>query len=303
MRLVVEAWGFVAVASVSAVVAAGCSSGLTPDGQYGAQCAQTARAGGFVLWLTSAGMDSTSGSAEIDGTVWDRPQPSFVPRTVVAAEGACALTEDDPGTSCTPSCAGDEVCTQDGTCVNWVAHSVGTVQLTGLDRPVSLEPPTSGFVTYSSGAGDVPYPGAAPGAAITLQTSGGDYAPFTLTAYGLTPLWQRAGALPVARDQPLTIEWNARSPQEPTRLVATVYLAGDLTDGGNVPGNPEIVCTFPDTGTGTVPASLLTRLIDLGVGSAPALGLERMTVGSTQIAPGCVDFQVLSQSDQSIVVQ
>ena len=62
------------------------------------------------------------------------------------------------------------------------------------------------------------------------------------------------------------------------------------------------MCNFPDTGTGTVPASLVNRLIDQGVGAAPMVRIKRATVSSTQITHGCVDFSVETSTSQPIVV-
>jgi len=55
-------------------------------------------------------------------------------------------------------------------------------------------------------------------------------------------------------------------------------------------------------GSGTVSASLVATLYAQGVGRQPLLALERSTVDSTHIAPGCVQFTVHSYASQPLVV-
>lgn len=287
------------------VATGGTGTGGTEGGAQAlyAPCSEGTQVGDFSLWLMATAMDSTSGSSVFNGTVWDRPGFSDHQHPVMS-EGACTLMELDPAISCTPACTGTDVCYTDGTCApNTVSRSVGTVQLSGLAAPVSFEPAAGDFMPYSSQPGQVPYPASAPGAPITLRASGGLYAPFTLAGSGLTPLWPRAGALTVTRDSALTFEWNAPDSAGRARVIAYINLGsnGGL-EGGGIPGAGNIVCNFPDTGTGTVPMALLTQLIDQGVGSAPLLSIQRMTVSSTQLAGGCVAFSVVAPSSQPIVV-
>jgi hypothetical protein len=236
------------------------------------------------------------------GMVKNRREMSDFQRAVVS-DGACTLMERDWGIPCTPACAGDEACYPDGTCApNPIGHSVGTVTLTGLQSGRSSFEPSGGTIAYAASADDLPYPPAAPGAAISLDTPGGDYAPFTLAGRGVSPLLPRTGTLAVARDQPLTIEWGAPSLPAATRLIASVNLGNDNQFGGSVPGAGYLVCNFPDTGAATVPTALLSQLMDQGVGAAPLLTMQRTTVSSTQITHGCVDFSVTTSATQPIVV-
>jgi len=280
-----------------------CSSALTTSdvGELYDPCAEGTWVGSFGLWTSPAG---DTGASALNGAVWDHREVSDHQRPVVS-DGACTLMESDPDIACTPACAGNDVCYADGTCApGSITHSVGTVTLTGLaSGQFSIEPYTGDYKAYASDAGDLPYPLAAPGAAIALRASGGDYAPFMLAGRGMTPLPQPTGPLAVARDQALVLAWNAPSLPAATRLLAYIYLGNDgVLDGGGVPGAGTVVCNFPDTGTGTVAASLINRLIDQGVGAAPSISLERTTVSSTQLAHGCVELTVLTPSHQSIVV-
>ena len=302
LRLSVSMWGVMGALAIGAGAAA-CSSDMTVSdgGALYSPCAEGTQVGRFNLGVAASGADT--GTAGFVGMVMDRPALSDFQRPVVS-DGACTLMERDWGMPCTPACASDEVCYPDGTCApTSIAHSVGTVTLTGLASGRStFQPPTDGIgaIVYAASPGDLPYPPAAPGAAISLDTSGGDYAPFTLAGQGVTPLQARTGALSVARDQPLTIDWGAPSLPAATRLIAFVILGSDspFPDAGT----GYVMCNFPDTGTGTVPAALVNLLIDQGVGAAPSLSMQRATVSSTQITHGCVDFSVTTSTSQPIVV-
>jgi hypothetical protein len=304
MRLRLEASLWVAGVLAIGAGASACSSGLTPPeiAELYSPCAEGTRVGDFSLWVMASGADT--GASVFNGRIWDHRSVSDYQRAVVS-DGACSLMENDPPIPCTPACAGDDACYPDGTCApNSITRSVGSVKLMGLlSGGVSMEPLTGGSIAYSSNPGDLPYPAAAPGAAISLVTSGGDYAPFRLAGRGVTPLLPRTGALAVTRNQALTIEWGAPSLPAATRLMAHIYLGGDGSlEGGGVPGAGHVVCDFPDTGSGTIPASLLDQLIDQGVGTAPLLSVQRLTVSSTQIGHGCVDFSVVTPGSQPIVV-
>jgi hypothetical protein len=289
MRLRLEAAMVAMWVTGALVIGAGapaCSSDLTaPDGaELYSPCAEGTRVGSFGLWTWPT---SDSGASALEGAVFDHPEVSDLQRPV-ASDGACTLMELDPQIPCTPDCTGNDTCYPDGTCApRSITHSVGTVTLTGLlSGRFSINPFVGDYMAYSSDAGDLPYPLAAPGAAISLRASGGDYAPFILTGRGVMPLPEPTGALAVVRDQALALEWSAPSVPAPTRLLVYIYLGNDgLLDRPGVPGAGTVTCNFPDTGTGTVPASLLNRLIDQGIGMAPVLTMERKTVSSTRRDP------------------
>ena len=67
-------------------------------------------------------------------------------------------------------------------------------------------------------------------------------------------------------------------------------------------GYDYISCDVPDTGTATVPASLLTTLRARGSRAFPFVALSRRTVDSTAVGPGCVEFAVESVTTQPLVL-
>jgi len=286
----------------------GCSGGgMTAEGGavLYSPCAEGTEVGSFSIWVMENPSNSNNGSSVFNGIVWDHAAVSDY-RRPLAAEGQCILTMPEPAIACTPTCTGTDACYPDGTCApNSISQGVGTVKISGLlNGARSFEPYEGDFRVYSSNPGDLPYPAAEPGAAISLRAAGGASAPFMLEGRGFTPLPARAGTqLTVARDQPLALAWDQPAAPVTTRLIAHLYLGGDgKLDGGGILGAGSITCTFPDTGAGTIPASLIGTLIDQGVNAAPLLQLQRETVSSTQIAHGCVSFSVATPSLQPIVV-
>ena len=56
-----------------------------------------------------------------------------------------------------------------------------------------------------------------------------------------------------------------------------------------------IICEVPDTGSHTIPAPLVTSLIDLGLSGWPLVEIARRSDASTSIQSGCVELLVYSQ--------
>jgi hypothetical protein len=235
--------------------------------------------------------DTTIGYTRFHGAVGTRESPNRY--QVLATEGSCHLRAL-PELNCAPPCTGGLVC---GTGNQCAAHpdfvSVGTVTLDGLGAPVEISPMGEvPVISYDQPVLDVPYPPADPGAPITLQTGGGDYAPFALTGRGIPPLKLTVPDLVVARGQPLSLTWTAPDAPGAARIKA------DLSVGPAAAPHAQIKCDLPDTGSAQIPASLIDQLFSLGVGEFSVITAARVTIDSTTIEPGCVEFWVSSPISQ-----
>ena len=271
---------------------AGCSSSPTTDD---GSCAAGTWVGGFQINV----MDSTNASPDFQGSVQERYVLKNSWRTIMS-DGSCELSELEPAMVCTPSCPVGDICSFDGTCVHAPGRSVGTVRLTGWgSSPISFEPNIGELSTYYTSdpnlldpVGAPLGPAPAPGTALALNASGGDYTPFSLTGRMITPLAFRSdAALTVRRGQSLTLEWNPPDQPGQTQIFAIVNFGAS--------GAGTTTCTFPDTGRGIVSAPLLpSSASDPSSAATYAVTLHRYTVTSTQIAPGCVSFSINSQADQ-----
>jgi len=260
----------------------------TPGNELYRPCAEGTRAGGFTLQLDSTG--TTTGETTFRGFVTDRPDDFS--RQPVASEGGCTLMRSTPWMAC-PSCADTGICHADGTCVTLaIGRDVGTVLLEGLPAPVVLQPaqPTTS-ASYQTAPGQIPFPPAALGTPITLSATGGDYGPFTLQGRTIEPL--RDTRTTVISNLTARIEWDP--PAQPSASRMNVWLdlgAADI----EIDAQPRsyITCDFPDTGSATIPISLVAAHVRDGISLMPLLMLTRETVDSVELAPGCVDFKVQS---------
>jgi hypothetical protein len=167
--------------------------------------------------------------------------------------------------------------------------SVGVLTLGGLAAPVAVSPMgTSPSIDYDQILSNLPFPPVTPNAPITLQTGGGDFAPFTLMGLGIQPLALTTTDLVVTRDQPLSLTWAVPDPP------GAAQIRINLTVGPAAPPHGDIECDFPDTGSAQIPASLINQLFDLGVSNSAFVNAARVTIDSSTIASGCVEFWVSS---------
>jgi len=232
--------------------------------------------GGFTLV-------STEQLALATGAVTD----GVVPITVlepVGTEGDCVLLRQN-NPFCNPSCAANETCDFDGSCVPYpLEQDVGTVTLDGLSEPIEMTPTPPGFSYYATGLDNPPY---APGDLLTLTATGGErIAPFQLHGVGGTPLETDGEMWIVDRDVDTLLHWTP--PEEGARTRVHALISIDLH--GITP--VQLECDFADTGQGTVPGSLLSQLIDFGVTGIPTGKITRWTVDSTHQGDACIDFSI-----------
>jgi hypothetical protein len=159
--------------------------------------------------------------------------------------------------------------------------TVGPVTITGLEKAVAMSPPTY-FDT------NMPHPAFLPAAAITLKAEGGDYPGFTLFGQGFAPIIIPKETWLLKMGEPLTITWTPDSSAE----FARVRLKLNIDQHGNSP--VELVCELKDTGSSTIPSSLIDQLLGFGVTGFPSAHVTRHTLDSTTVGPGCVRFEVYS---------
>ena len=77
----------------------------------------------------------------------------------------------------------------------------------------------------------------------------------------------------------MPLAWNA--PAMPD--IARVQIRLDISHHGGKKG--EIDCDVPDTGSFTIPASLVTELVDLGLAGFPTIQVAREVSGTSQAQP------------------
>jgi hypothetical protein len=94
----------------------------------------------------------------------------------------------------------------------------------------------------------------------------------------------------------LPFTWTAPAGGGASRILVEV----EIGHHGGVAAH--INCDLPDTGSGEIPASLVTALIAEGVHGFPTLSLTRRTIASTNVGAGCVDLAVAATVSREITV-
>ena len=253
-------------------------------------CQTSERIGGFGIQVTPP-TDTTPGSTQLGGSVNDKVSPYDVWDTI-AEEGECQVVVG-PSLSCSPGCANGEECAGNNQCITSpMGLDVGTVTVAGLSLPISANmlPNNTYYAPINA------YPPFAPGDSVALTAAGADIAGFTLRGVGIEPIEVPTTTFAITPGEPLTLTWTAPSGASASRI----GLSLDIAHHGNIAA--KLLCDVPDTGSYTIPAAMLTALIDRGVAGFPLVNFIRRTVDSTTTASGCVDFAVASARERQLTL-
>ena len=210
------------------------------------------------------------------------------PRTVAAVEGGCQLLKPT-SVFCSPECdVSAEVCSMAGVCVPKPAlHSVGTVTVSGVGtEDMVLEPMSATNPIYQPGS--VPFPPCSEGDTVTVSAAGADYPAFTVATPCVQPLEVVEDVIDMAPNQDASFTTNAPAQTGQSRILINV----DISHHGGFKG--EIVCDLPDTGTVTIPANLVTQLIELGWAGYPSLTVTRVSSAVASVDTGQVELAIES---------
>ena len=253
------------------------------DPVYGTPCPDNTRVGAFEI----AHWDFYSSVA---GEVAEGVIPLTVLQPVAQVGDCRLLRKENP--FCDPPCGAGQLCDHDGSCVPYPANqSVGSVTVTGLKVPVSMEPnATAGYADTT-----VPLPMFDPGAQIDLTAAGDVLEGFSMTAWGVEELEVPEQLLTMTKGAPLDVSWT------PWDGPARLYMLLNVDQHGNSPGS--LICDVPDTGSYTIDAELITKLLELGVSGFATFDLYRRTVDSAMLAPGCVELRVFSYRPGQLSVE
>lgn len=268
----------------------GGSGGGAAVGEISRPCPDATHVGGFELTVV-APTATVAGYAQLIGTVQDKPNPGKI-WTAAATAGDCRLMV---GPTCSATCALPTVC--DGaTCVAGpAAKPVGTVTVTGLGAPISAAPNSQkNYYAPTTAAGFPPF---AVGAEVQLAAAGGDYAAFTLRGRGFPLVETPATTLPFEKGKPFSVTWTA----PPAPVASRMFMKVDIAFHGGV--DAQIQCDLPDTGSATVPASLVDALLERGVAGFPSAFLIRRTVDSVDMGGKCIDFAITNTFNGTTGIQ
>jgi hypothetical protein len=256
-------------------------------------CDPASRVGGFTLELVPPDPSvSKPGTAQVAGSIQNGVDASQL-WVAQASEGDCKLL-GLPIPFCDPACGSDKpICTAQNKCIaEPMPQDVGTVTLGGLASPATAM--KTGAKYYSPI--NMPYPPYGPDAEIELRASGGVYKPFTLHGRGIAPLGFTGTGVKVFRNQPLAVHWTPPVDSSYDRIVISL----DIGHHGGIAARIE--CDVADSGSTTIPTTLINKLLDKGTAGFPSINVKRRTVDSTTVGAGCADFVVASPVEAVIEV-
>jgi hypothetical protein len=141
-----------------------------------------------------------------------------------------------------------------------------------------------------------PYPPFSSGAAISLRNAGATIPAFSLETTGVEPLVFAGTNLTMRNGEALPFTWTAPAAGSGSRILAEI----EIGHHGGVAA--QINCDLPDTGSGEIPAALVSALIAEGVHGFPTITLTRRTVASTNLSVGCVDLAVAATIQRELGV-
>jgi hypothetical protein len=246
---------------------------------------------------TPATPDFTS----IQGLVASGPRVPNLQLNLTATEGECRLyTPTAP--FCNPACTGG-TCVTGGKCVpDPQPRNVGTVTIAGVATtqpgPLSMAPDPPAYIYQPSVDVKVSFPPFAEGAVVMLSASGADLPAFQIAGQGIRLLEVPSQApIPVAKGKAVPVRWTAPGKPELTRVEVTI----DISHHGGFKGS--ITCDTADSGSLDIPATLVGKLIDLGVAGWPTVAIKRRATASVQLASGRVDLNVTSERDLPLMIE
>jgi hypothetical protein len=205
------------------------------------------------------------------GRFFAGPQPEILSLEASSTDGDCTLFIPR-APFCSEPCA-PAVCTADDVCTDYPEpRHVGTLTLSGLGEPLSLEP-TSTKIVYQSPS--LAYPPCEAGAPVTASASG-----VSVQAECIAPL-ELTGPdpIPVTAGAPVQLSWLPAAAGAQSRVLIKL----DVSHHGGSKG--EIDCEVADTGSYEISAALVSELLGLGLAGFPTINLDRISVGADASNP------------------
>jgi hypothetical protein len=288
-------------AGASGAAGAGAAAGSTGAGGAAGAAGSNALLGGFTITMVAEAPASGTVAAipahtTLIGKVYDGAYPETTRWTAVESSGGCELSTPSVP-YCSPNCANGMACVGTGTCATYpTSQNVGTVSVTGLGANFSLEAGPSN--TYQPDATvQFAYPPFTEGASVQIDAAGGTLEHFILQGKGIAPLvLSGTGAYALATGSPLALAWTAPGAAIGSRV--KVHL--DISHHGGSKGRIE--CDVDDTGSLSIPASLITKLVNLGVAGFPTVSVSRVFSSEATIPPGKVSLTITAPIERAVTV-
>ena len=267
-------------------------SGTTPSGEdpttvpLNGVCDLADDYGGFVV-------EAYDEYSIVSGSIADGVVPITV-LELIGSDGDCEVKRRN-NPFCDPSCESGQTCDFDGNCITYPSNQdLGVVTVLGLDENVEMEAVVPGNTYFNT---SLPHPAFSGGELIELQMPGGTYGPVTLFGVGVEELSATDKEWRVESGYDLIVTWD---PPAGEVIRSEITLRINIDQHGTSPSS--VYCTFEDDGEGTVPASVVQQLVEVGVSGFPSGLIVRRTADKADAGDGCTDFEVSSRRDVSVDV-
>jgi len=239
------------------------------------------------------GVDETADYTSVQGQISDGVVPVTVLRNIQEEGGCRLLKRENP--FCDPPCGPGFTCDYDGECIDFPEpQDLGIVIVRGLTERVEMEPRQPGWNYFA-----VPEDGMIPGETVQLRATGGRWDGFEAWGVGVESMVLPEDLLwTIAEATDVELEWPAAA----AGARSEVQFKLNIDQHGTSPAT--LFCDFPDTGSATVPGSMIDGLRAAGVTGWPAGSLSRRTVDSETLSDGvgCVEFEIASARNVMVTV-
>ena len=229
-------------------------------------------------------VESNPEYAAVSGSALDGVVPQTI-LTEVETEGECTMwRRENP--YCSETCASDQTCDFDGTCVAYPRSAdLGAVTVGGLTSPVRMEPAVPGYLYTVSDLDNPPFTA---GELVELRTSEADFAAVTAHGLGVEEVVLGASDWELVPGDAYAMAWTA--PSDGAR--SALHVEVNIDQHGNTPIN--LVCDMVDDGAGELPAAILESTVAAGVSGYPNARVARRTADQAELGDGCLEFLVQS---------
>ena len=255
---------------------------------------------------TRIGFIEVSHTSHDDALVTAQVEDSVFPTnklTPIEEKNGChMMRKENP--FCNPTCESGFTCNLESECVPYpVRIEVGTIEITGTTVTHTMEPQTAYYWDP-----DAELPLFQPADLITGTVAGSEkLAGFELHGYGVAQvvlpdgqIWDpKPPAQPytwtLAKDTPFQFDWIPSKEDE-----GDMYITLAIDEHGATP--VTLYCEVEDTGSLTIPASMVNELIARGVSGFPAAYVYRRSMDHIDTELGCVEMEVSVQHEPFLTV-
>jgi hypothetical protein len=263
-------------------------SGCSSDGDSPSNPPQVGTLEGtFLVGFKPAASGSTAYTSFL-GVVFDGPSPPNPVLKVDSEANGCQLLVP-PSLFCSPSCGAAGICTAENVCTPYpTAQNLGVVHVTGLgSSEFTIEPMAPAF-NYQPVV-TLPFPSCEEGNSVKVTTD-----QFAVEGKCIAPLdLMGPDPIPVASGKGVALTWAPPGKSG----ISRVKIKLDVAHHGGKKG--EIVCDIADTGSFEIPASLVTKLVSLGLAGFPTIVVDRVSTASADKQSG-VKLVVSSSTERPV---